>query len=215
MLDCFLKIILAYLVGSISGSLLVGRFRGVDIRNSGSGNAGGTNAFRSQGLGFALLVVVIDIGKGAIATGWIPFIELPLLEHRNTIGLVVTQVTCALAAMFGHIYPIYHQFKGGKGAATLVGAMSVLLPMALLPAIGLWLILILATGYVGLATVCVAASLPLVVWWLGPAIRMPPLVAFALLAAALVTYAHRDNIRRLLNGEEHRFEKARVVNWFK
>ena len=77
MLDCFVKIILAYLIGSVSGSLLVGRFKGVDIRKTGSGNAGGTNAFRSQGIGFALLVVIIDIGKGAVATAWVPFLELP------------------------------------------------------------------------------------------------------------------------------------------
>jgi len=215
MLDCFLKIILAYLIGSISGSLLIGRIKGVDIRNSGSGNAGGTNAFRSQGLGFALLVVVIDIGKGALATGWIPYLEIPLLDHRNAVGLVVTQVTCALAAVFGHIYPIYHQFKGGKGGATLVGAMAALLPIALLPVIGLWLVILLATGYVGLATVCATSVLPLVIWWLAPVIRMPPLIAFAVLAAMLVAYAHRANIRRLRNGEENRFEKARVVNWFK
>jgi glycerol-3-phosphate acyltransferase PlsY len=215
MLDCFVKIILAYLIGSVSGSLLVGRFKGVDIRNTGSGNAGGTNAFRSQGVGFALLVIIIDIGKGAVATAWIPFLEFPLLQHRDAAALVVTQVVCALAAVFGHIYPIYHRFRGGKGAATLIGAMSVLAPMVLLPAIGLWLTVLLATGYVGLATICAASVLPLLIWWLGPAIELPPLIAFGLLAAALVVHAHRGNIRRLFKGVEHRFEKARLVYWLK
>lgn len=215
MIDCFAKILLAYLIGSISGSLSLGRFKGIDIRNTGSGNAGGTNAFRSQGFVFALLVVIIDIGKGALATGWVPFLELPLLEHRNEVGLAVTQVSCALAAVFGHIYPIYHRFQGGKGGATLIGAMAVLLPVALLPVIGLWLVMLLATGYVGLATICAACALPLFLWWLGPALRLPPLIAFGLLAAALVTYAHRDNIGRLLKGKENRFEKARLVYWLK
>ena len=215
MLDCFLKIILAYLIGSVSGSLLVGRFKGVDIRKTGSGNAGGTNAFRSQGVGFALVVVIIDIGKGAVATGWVPFLEFPLLQHRDAVDLKVTQATCALAAVFGHIYPIYHRFRGGKGAATLSGAMSVLAPMVLLPVIALWLTVLLATGYVGLATICAALVLPLLIWWLGPAIDSPPLIAFGVLAAALVVHAHRGNIRRLLKGVENRFEKARLAYWLK
>jgi glycerol-3-phosphate acyltransferase PlsY len=215
MIDCFAKIIIAYLVGSISGSLLLGSIKGVDIRNTGSGNAGGTNALRTQGFGFALIVVIIDIGKGSIAAGWVPFLEFPLLDQRNSVGLVVTQVTCALAAIIGHIYPIYHRFRGGKGGATLVGVMAVLLPAGLLPVIALWLMVLLATGYVGLATICAAGSLPLVFWSIGPAIRLPPLIVFGLLAAGLIVYAHRDNIRRMLKGEENRFEKFRVVNWFK
>ena len=213
MLDCYLKIILAYLIGSLSGSLLLGRFKGVDIRDSGSGNAGGANAFRSQGFGFALLVVLIDVGKAGVATGWIPLLEIPLLEQRNAAALAVTRVSCALAVVFGHIYPLYHRFRGGKGGATLIGVIAVLLPMALLPLIGLWLMVLLLTGYVGLATLCAAAAMPAFIWWLAPAVELPPLIVFGLLAATLVVYAHRDNIRRLLKGEENRFEKARLAYW--
>jgi len=138
MIDCFIKIILAYLLGSVSGSLLLGRLRGVDIRTQGSGNAGGTNALRTQGVVFALAVIVIDIGKGVLATGWLPGLHLPGLEGRDAIATEVTAVACGLAAIIGHMVPIYFGFRGGKGAATAVGAVGTMIPIAIAPTVAVW-----------------------------------------------------------------------------
>ena len=110
----------AYGRGSVSGALLVGRLRGgVDIRMLGSGNAGGTNALRTQGPWFALGVIVIDLGKGWLAAAW-----LPLAAARFGASALGLPEACAFAAMLGHVWPLWHGFRGGKGAATLVGARS-------------------------------------------------------------------------------------------
>ena len=111
-------ILAAYLLGSLSGSLLLGKLRGVDIRTQGSGNAGGTNAFRTQGAKFALGVVVVDIGKGALAA-WLGL----RFAQADTAWLAYV---VAFAAVIGHVWPVWHGFRGGKGAATLIGAVAVL-----------------------------------------------------------------------------------------
>ena len=187
----------AYLLGSISGSLWLGKLRGVDIRTQGSGNAGGTNAFRTQGVAFALGTVLIDIGKGVAAVALM----------RAAGGEVPMQMLAALLAVIGHVWPLFHGFRGGKGAATLVGGLALLWPLALAPLLGVWLLVLLTSGYVGLATVLAGLAQPLSAlvagrgaWWLG----------FALVAAALLAWTHRANLRRLQAGTEHRFEKARV-----
>jgi acyl phosphate:glycerol-3-phosphate acyltransferase len=199
-------VVVAYLLGSLSGSLLVGRLRGVDIRTQGSGNAGGTNALRTQGWTFALAVVVIDIGKGALAAAlpWLvpittPFAPLPLA------------LATSLAAMLGHRYPVFFGFRGGKGAATLVGALAVVLPIAVVPVFLLWLVIVLVTGYVGLATIVAALSMPLVCAAFAPDAWRIEIIAFALIAAVFIVYTHRDNVARLRAGTEHRFERARIL----
>ena len=138
MIEIAIKIILAYLLGSVSGSLIVGRLRNVDIRERGSGNAGGTNAFRTQGLLFALGVVVIDIGKGILAAWWIPHLEAgSVFTAQAPVALVFV---CGFAAVAGHCFPIWHGFRGGKGAATAVGALIVIEPWLLIPLAITWLL---------------------------------------------------------------------------
>lgn len=199
----FLLALLAYLLGSVSGSLTLGRLRGVDIRTQGSGNAGGTNAFRTQGWRFALLVVLVDIGKGALA------VALTLWLWRDGMRLSAPELAACsgVAAVLGHTWPVFFGFRGGKGAGTLVGALAVLWPMAVLPLFGLWLLVLTATGYVGLATICAGLLLPVLAWlW-----AMPPwAVAFALFAAAFLLFTHRSNLVRLLQGSENRFERVRI-----
>lgn len=190
----------AYLLGSVSGSLWLGRLRGVDIRRLGSGNAGGTNALRTQGWRFALGVVLIDIGKGALAV-WLAqrFAPLALREPLMWSAL--------LAAMAGHVWPVFHGFRGGKGAATLVGGLLLAWPQALLPVLATWLLVLSIGGYVGLATVLAGfALLPVAGWADGDAVRW----AFAASAALLLLYTHRGNLQRLRRGQEHRFERARI-----
>ena len=205
-----IKTLLAYLLGSISGSMVMGRFRGVDIRASGSGNAGGTNAFRTQGFRFALGVVIIDIGKGALAAWLCPKLGLPALE--DPINAEIQVLACGFAAVVGHCYPVWYGFRGGKGAATAVGALLVIQPLALVPMIGTWVLVLVLTGWVGLATILAAISLvPAFAWIDNTAANL----VFSVLLALFIVFMHRSNIRRLLDGTENRFDRIRVVNWFK
>ena len=198
---CFL-LLLAYLSGSVSGSLTLGRLRGVDIRTQGSGNAGGTNAFRTQGAKFALGVVLIDIGKGALAA-WLALWFAPVdgvLPVRAVAWLAV------LAAALGHVWPLWHGFRGGKGVGTLLGGVAVLWPVALLPLFLVWVCVLVASGYVGLASIIATACLlPLAVWLRADVATQ----AFAAVAALLVLFTHRANVQRLRAGTESRFERVR------
>jgi glycerol-3-phosphate acyltransferase PlsY len=197
-----LKILLAYLLGSVSGSLLVGRLRSVDIRRLGSGNAGGTNAFRTQGLVFALPVVLIDVGKGVLAAGWIASLHF---SDATVPAPGVLSMACGFAAVLGHCFPLWHGFRGGKGAATAVGALIVIAPWLLLPVAVTWLAVLVLTGYVSLATVLAGFSLVPGAWWL----QDRALLLFALLIALFLLFTHRGNIRNLRAGTEYRFERAR------
>ena len=196
--------LLAYLLGSLSGSLLVGRLHGVDIRTSGSGNAGGTNAFRTRGWKFALAVVLIDIGKGAVAA------LLPAWLGVAAADLAVAQMACVMAAVAGHTWPVFFGFRGGKGMATLLGGLAVVWPLALGGVLGVWVLLLLLTGYIGLSTMLAAAALlPLALF--DPGTAPLPRLAFAVVAALFILYTHRGNLERLRAGTEHRFEKIRVL----
>ena len=191
-------LVAAYLLGSISGSLLLGRFRGVDIRTQGSGNAGGTNAFRTQGWRFALGTVLVDIGKGVLAV-WL---------MRALVADEAWAFAAVAAAVAGHVWPVFHGFRGGKGAATLVGGLAVLWPIALAPLLATWLLVLVSTGYVGLSTVMAGLALP--AWALATG-QGPIGLGFAVGLALFVAWTHRSNLVRLREGTEHRFEKARLL----
>ena len=200
------KIVLAYLLGSVSGSLLLGRLKHVDIRSQGSGNAGGTNAFRTQGLVFALGVVMIDIGKGFLAAWWIPALgfgaAVAVLDPRLLIML------CGFAAVLGHVFPVWHGFRGGKGAATAVGALIVIEPWLLLPLVVTWLITLIITGYVSLSTVFAGFSLIPAAW----AMNDNVLMMFSTVLALFLLFTHRGNMRKLRNGTETRFERIHIFS---
>ena len=202
MLALILKIILAYLLGSVSGSLLLGKLKKVDIRRQGSGNAGGTNAFRTQGLLFAIGVVLIDVGKGFLAAWWIPAIDIGgsalVLDPRILI------MACGFAAVVGHCFPIWHGFRGGKGAATAVGALIVIEPWLILPLIITWLVVLVMTGYVGLATVTAGFSLIPITWLISD----PAALGFSVILALFMLFTHRGNMRNLRAGTEYRFERV-------
>lgn len=195
----------AYLLGSLSGSLLIGRLRGVDVRRLGSGNAGGTNALRTQGWSFAVPAVLIDVGKGCLAVGLVHLVA-DSVEHPQVLAMAA-----GAAAALGHVWPVFFGFRGGKGAATIVGALLVLWPVVLLPLIAVWLLVVLCTGYVGLATMLAGLSLIPCAWW-----GMPPDPDSAWRCASIIIpgfliYTHRDNLRRLGAGSENRFERIRVI----
>jgi acyl phosphate:glycerol-3-phosphate acyltransferase len=199
------KLLAAYLLGSISGSLLVGRVHGVDIREMGSGNAGGTNAFRTQGWRFALIVVGIDLAKGALAAslGYLPG-GMPMPSMSQALA-------CGLAAAIGHVWPVWHGFRGGKGAATLVAAQLVVLPASIVPPLLVWVAVLGITGYVGLATTFAAAALPISVLLFATGVTIGPLFGYAVAYAALIAFTHRANLMRVRAGTELRFENARFL----
>jgi glycerol-3-phosphate acyltransferase PlsY len=201
-LELGLKTLIAYLLGSVLGSLLLGRLRGVDIREQGSGNAGSTNALRTQGWAFGLGVLVIDVGKALLAVGWVPGLVLPVVGIDPTVDREWLEVACATAAVVGHVYPVWHEFRGGKGAATLLGAIAVLAPFALLPVLGVWLACVMLTGYVGFGTIVGIAALPFYFAMQSPVHR--PLLAFGLAMTAFVVYTHRLNLQRMRSGNENR-----------
>jgi acyl phosphate:glycerol-3-phosphate acyltransferase len=205
MIELGLKVTLAYLVGAVLGSLLVGFFYGgVDIRKAGSGNAGGTNALRTQGKVFALWVMIVDIGKGILAAAVISPLVLPGVGIDPSIDRSLILYSVAFAAILGHVFPVWFGFRGGKGGATAAGLVCFLAPSAALPVLGSWLLIVFTTGFVGLATM--AASL-IAVLFLGFTVlpEESGLFLFACATAGLLIYAHRGNIRRMLDGTESRF----------
>jgi acyl phosphate:glycerol-3-phosphate acyltransferase len=200
------KSLLAFLLGSLIGSLIIGRvWGGVDIRTLGSGNAGGTNALRTQGLWFATCVMIIDIGKGLLATAVLPLLELPGIPLDQSIDRSWLAVACACAVVLGHIYPVWYGFRGGKGAATLVGVVIGLKAAAVLPLLSVWLVIVMLTGFVGLATMVAVASFPL--YLLTSQDTSAALLSFAVAMAALVCYTHRLNIQRMRSGTENRVQR--------
>lgn len=201
MMTSILAVLLAYLIGSVSGSLTLGKLKRVDIRTMGSGNAGGTNALRSVGFTFALGVVIIDVGKGALGAGWVP----GLVGATNP----YVPLWCGFAAVFGHCYPIWHGFRGGKGAATLVGTLAVLNPWLLIPMFLAWVLTLLLTGYVGVATVVSGFALIPGAFWLG---GPEGILGYTAACALFVAFTHRSNFRNLAAGTEHRFDNVRVLH---
>lgn len=199
------RIILGYLLGSISGSLLLGRLRGVDIRQQGSGNAGGTNALRTQGPWFALGVVVIDVGKAALAA-WLG--GLGIADERH--ALVVALLAGAGAAV-GHVWPLYFGFRGGKGVAAVLGALLVLWPVGVLTMLGVALLVLTITGYVGLSSILASAALIPAAVLYAPEPHRPVWIVAAVGVAGFVLFTHRSNVQRLRAGTEHSFEKVRVL----
>lgn len=202
MLELAVKSLLAYLLGSLMGSLLIGALRGVDIRTLGSGNAGGTNALRTQGKAFALGVIVVDIGKGYFAAGVLPGLTLFGIGADPDVGRGWLTMACALAVTIGHVYPVWFEFRGGKGAATLIGVLLGVGPRLLVPVLLVWLAVVMATGYVGLATMLGTIALPPYLLLRGGA--EPALLSFAIAMALFVVYTHRSNIERMRTGTENR-----------
>lgn len=203
MFELGIKTLIAYLVGSLPGSLLFGRLRGVDIRALGSGNAGATNALRTQGKGFALLVLLFDIAKGALVVLALPAAAWPGADPE--LSRVWLRFACGFAVIVGHVYPVWFDFRGGKGAATVVGVVGALEPRLLLPVSAAWFVVLLLSGYVGLATMCAGAALVLAVALWEPA--NTSLLGFAALLAAFIIFTHRANIVRMWRGNENRVRR--------
>ena len=189
----------AYLLGSIPFGVIFARIFGRgDVRESGSGNIGATNVARVAGPAAGILTLVFDAGKGAAAV---------LLAERMTGGQAIWMVTAAVVALVGHCFPVWLKFKGGKGVATAAGVFGVLSPFALAAALAVFIAVVWKWRYVSLASICAAAAMPLLIYFLWAPGYAPPLaVTFGTLAIALlVVYQHDANIQRLIQREEPKF----------
>jgi len=204
LLDALFAAGLAYLLGTVLGGPLLAMVFGVNLRASGSGNVGATNALRTGGLRMALPVLLIDVLKGVVAVTAIP----AWLGGADASSLAYL---CGVAVAVGHCYPLWTGFNGGKGVATLAGVFAVLLPVAFCFIIAVFALVVLASGYVSAASVL--GALTAVLWTVAmPAASLPPhTLAFVLAMAALVVFKHRENLVRLMRGTEGRFERAALL----
>jgi glycerol-3-phosphate acyltransferase PlsY len=205
MLELGVKILLAYLFGTLLGSLILGRLRGVDIRSMGSGNAGATNALRTQGKLFGFLVLAIDIAKGLVAVLWLPGAVLPGIGIDTGLPREWLTLGCAFAVIVGHVYPVWFGFRGGKGAATVVGVVAALDLRLIVPLVVSWLAVVMLTGYVGLATMLSGVALIIAVYIIEPG--DVPLLCFCAVVTLFIVYTHRSNIARMRAGQENRVRR--------
>ena len=205
MLELGVKLLMAYLLGTVLGSLILGRVRGVDIRGMGSGNAGATNALRTQGKLFGFLVLGVDIAKGLFAVWWLPTAALPAVGIDPDLPRQWLTLACGFAVIVGHVYPVWFSFRGGKGAATVVGVVAAIELRLLLPLLVSWFLVLVLTGYVGLATMLSGVALVAAVYVLEP--NNVPRLSFCVAVTLFVIYTHRSNIARMRAGQENRVRR--------
>jgi glycerol-3-phosphate acyltransferase PlsY len=191
-----LGLLAAYLLGSVPTGLWLGRaLKGVDVRSAGSRRTGATNVQRTLGTGAALSVLVIDIGKGAAA----------VMLLRAVTGSDSAAALGGMAAMLGHIWPVWAGFRGGRGVATAAGAMLAMAPLAFGCTLALMTAVVLLTRYVSLGSMLAGVSAPLwVVLLRGRTPEAEPAILLTLFACALVLLRHADNLQRLREGREAR-----------
>lgn len=203
-----LTALMAYALGMVMGGLIMTAIKGgADLRSSGSGNVGATNALRMHGKGFAAGVLVIDVAKGVLAVWLIPLLVTADVVLQSTLAYIA-----GVAVALGHCYPVIHRFKGGKGVATLAGVFAVLLPGALGLMLAGFVLVVILSGYVSLATLTASALALLHIACFDARGLLSAPGAFVAAMAILVVWKHRSNIAAMLAGREHRFEKARLFH---
>jgi len=210
-IQLILLLLLSYITGSFPTSIIMGKLvKGIDIREHGSGNAGGTNVFRVLGWKPALVVVIVDIFKG-----WLPtaIYATTLFQNQpiNDVGII--QILCGFAAVVGHSYTIFAGFRGGKGIGTLAGMLIALFPITFPLCLLVFIITLILTGYVSLSSIHATVALPIILLILpifGIQQDQLSLLIFALLVPFFTIFTHRSNIVRLREGTENRFEKAMI-----
>ncbi len=209
-----LFIVLAYLLGSVPSSVWIGkRFYSIDVREHGSGNAGFTNTVRVLGWKAGLPVFLLDILKGYIA---VSIIRLSSVYIPGTADFVNYQLILGAAAVLGHIFPVYVNFKGGKGVATLLGLLLAIQPQPTLICLGIFLVVFLTTRYVSLSSMIAGISFPILIIFVFKT-TISSLIIFSMIVSILLILTHQKNIERLLNREESRAKiiKKREKHRFK
>lgn len=212
--------ILSYLVGSIPTSIIVAKARrGIDIRQHGSGNAGGTNVFRVLGWKAGVFVIVADMAKGLVATMLIARLMYGPIPFENKTpfdDFSVVQIIAGCAAILGHIWTLFAGFKGGKGIATAGGMLIGIAPIEVAISVGVFLIVLLASHYVSLGSLSAAISFPLTMFLRENVFMVDingyhTLIYFSIAISLLIFFTHRTNIRRLMAGTESRITRIPIL----
>lgn len=218
MASIVLILVLSYLVGSVPGAVWVGKWLfGLDIREHGSGNAGATNAFRVLGWKAGVMATVVDLGKGLLAAGVIATLRVDNLPSGFEVWHIetVVRLLAGVAAVAGHMWPIWAGFRGGKGVNTSAGVLFALSPVTMIITLGVFAAVLLSSRYVSLASLSAAVAFPSAI-----AIRKyvfhvdsldPSILVFGIVLAAGIIYAHRANIQRLRAGTETRVRTFRLA----
>lgn len=208
MQSALVSVLAGYLLGSIPWGYVVGKCRGVDIRQHGSGNIGATNVFRTLGRNWGVLVFALDVIKGILAVQfamkWLAPTPTPgeWLTVPDNLGILA-----GLGCFLGHCFPVWLGFKGGKGVAVGAGILIGLAPAVAGIGLAIWAVVFKLSRYVSLASVTAAISLPIILWLLHR--QIGAIFWFTLLISLLAIWRHRTNIQRLLAGTESRFEKKK------
>ena len=196
-----LLIVLAYFIGSIPTALLISKtFFHIDIRDYGSGNMGATNTFRVLGSKYGTIVMICDIIKGMAAVALYNFLPEYLSDEWARTNLMVG---LGLAAVLGHIFPVFAQFRGGKGVATLFGMILTVQPVIAVSCVGVFLLVLFLTRYVSLSSILAGIALPICVLWIWNDDVILYRI-FAICVAALIILTHQKNIVKILRGSESR-----------
>jgi glycerol-3-phosphate acyltransferase PlsY len=207
-------LLISYLIGAVPSALIAGRLLGgIDIRKHGSGNVGGTNAWRVLGWKAGLPVSIVDVGKGAVAATLIPRLPFGPLPVDPTI----LPILCGVAAVIGHVFPVYTRFRGGKGVATAGGMLAAIAPIPVGMAAGVFAVALFLTGWVSLGSLLGALTVPLAIALLDAhtAAQYPSLLLGLTSAlAAFIWFTHRGNIVRLVQGTERRFPNLQIWRLF-
>ena len=219
MISVGLVVILSYLVGSIPTSIIVARYaRGIDIRQFGSGNAGGTNVLRVLGWRAGMFVIAMDIGKGLIATMVVARLLYGSFPFPNTTpfdDFTLVQIMAGCSAILGHVWTLFAGFKGGKGIATSAGMLLGVAPLEVGISFGVFLVVVLISHYVSLGSLSAAVTFPLTMFFRENVFMVDiqgynTLIFFSLGISLLIIYTHRKNIIRLLKGTELKFSSSRL-----
>jgi glycerol-3-phosphate acyltransferase PlsY len=216
-------VILSYLIGSIPNSIIISKaVRGIDIRNHGSGNAGGTNVMRVLGWKYGLVVIFLDALKGAIAVVIISRLFYGPLPFENVSpfdDFTLVQIIAGISAVIGHIWTVFAGFKGGKGIATALGMLLTLITVDMLIAVGVFGLVVLISRYVSLGSIIAAISVPATLFIRENLFHVDipgysTLFPFIIGVTALVIFTHRKNLVRIFNGNENKisFRKKTKIN---
>lgn len=218
MLNLIVITILSYLVGSIPTSIIISKMvRGIDIRDHGSGNAGGSNVFRVLGWKYGVFVIILDALKGALAVIVVARLYLGSFPFPNATpfdDFTLVQIIAGIAAVLGHIWTIFADFKGGKGIATSLGFLVAIITIDLLLALAVFSIVVLVSRYISLGSVVAAISVPIIMVVRENIFGVDisgyhTILPFTIFLAFLVIYTHRANIGRLLNGSENKISLSK------
>lgn len=224
MLYLIILIISSYLIGSIPFAYVVGKlFKNIDIRKHGSGNLGSTNAFRVLGVPYGILVQTLDIGKGLLVVLLVTnffYHNLPFENLTPFDDLTVLKIIAGVAAVLGHTFSLFVNFKGGKGINTALGMLISLSPVDASISIGFFLLILISSGYVSLGSIVASFVFPTIMFvreniFKVEIIGYNTLIFFSIAVSVFLLYNHRDNINRLLRGNENRFDDLWLIRIFK